>query len=154
MDTTAIFGALLGAGIALMVVYFLIMLLMLISTWIIFEKAKQPGWAILIPIYNILVMLRVAKLHWAWIFMVIAAVIPIVGTFAVLIFFGIIVPIKISKNFGQGGGFAVGMILLPYIFYPILAFNKKMQYVDNEGEPVNIENLTAAKPEEEIKIEE
>jgi hypothetical protein len=153
MDTNAIFGALLGAGIALMVVYFLIMLLMLISTWIIFEKAKQPGWAILIPIYNILVMLRVAKLHWAWIFMILAAIIPIVGTFAVLIFFGIIVPIKISKNFGQSSGFAVGMILLPYIFYPILAFNKNMQYVDNEGEPVTVEKITSASTEEETKAE-
>jgi VIT1/CCC1 family predicted Fe2+/Mn2+ transporter len=34
----------------------------------------------------------------------------------------IILNIDIAKNFGQGVGFGIGLIFLPFIFYPILGF--------------------------------
>ncbi len=127
MDSN-VFSLLVGAGTAILVIYFLMMVLMIVSMWMVFEKAKQPGWAAIIPIYNLIIYLRISSLHWAWVFLIFASIIPIVGFLAVWVFFGIILPIRAAKNFGQSGGFAVGLILLPFIFWPIMAFNKSIQW--------------------------
>ncbi|MDA3820963.1 MAG: DUF5684 domain-containing protein [Candidatus Delongbacteria bacterium] len=158
MDSN-VFSLLVGAGAAILVIYFIIVVLMIVSYWIMFEKAKQPGWAAIIPIYNLIILLRTASLHWAWVFLIFAGIIPIVGFLAVWVFFGIIVSIRVAKNFGQTGGFAVGLILLPFIFYPILAFNKKIQWtgvlnkkdVEVGGE---YKEKKEEKPAEETKEEE
>ncbi|OHA88280.1 MAG: hypothetical protein A2653_00910 [Candidatus Zambryskibacteria bacterium RIFCSPHIGHO2_01_FULL_43_25] len=41
-----------------------------------------------------------------------------------LVVIGLIVPSRISRVFGHGIGMSLGLILLPFIFYPILGFNK------------------------------
>ncbi|MFP4664518.1 MAG: DUF5684 domain-containing protein [Bacteroidales bacterium] len=123
-----LFSVLVGVGSALIVIYFLILILMVISMWMVFEKAKQPGWAAIIPIYNLIIYLRISSLHWAWVFLIFAVFIPVVGALAVWVFFGIILPIRAAKNYGQSGGFAVGLILLPFIFWPIMAFKKDIQW--------------------------
>ena len=91
-----------------------IAVLIIASFWRIFEKAGQPGWAALIPIYNAYVMCLVAGRPGWWL---VLFLIPIVN-----IVIGIMVAIDIARKFGKGGGFVVGMILLGFIFYPILAF--------------------------------
>ena len=82
--------------------------------WKIFTKAGKPGWASIIPIYNVFVMLDIAGKP-AWWFLLF--LIPFVNFIV-----GILVIAGIATNFGKGGGFVVGMILLPIVFYPILAF--------------------------------
>lgn len=37
--------------------------------------------------------------------------------------------IGLAKNFGLSGGYAVGLILVPVVFYCIIAFSKKIHYV-------------------------
>ncbi len=137
MDPQALLSGLFAAGAVVLVIMFLVQVLMIISYWMIFEKAKQPGWAILIPIYNIIVMLRMGSLHWAFVFLIFAGIIPIVGALGVFAFFGIILPLRIAKNFGQSGGFAVGLILLPVVFLPMLAFKKDIQWTGelDKGKP-------------------
>src|SRR6056297_2397881 len=98
MDSN-VFSLLVGAGTAILVIYFLMMVLMIVSMWMVFEKAKQPGWAAIIPIYNLIIYLRISSLHWAWVFLIFASTIPIVGFLAVWVFFGIILPIRAAKNF-------------------------------------------------------
>lgn len=88
--------------------------LILASMWRINEKAGQPGWAAIVPIYNFVVLLRIAKKPWWWILLFL---IPIVN-----IIIAILVIVAIARNFGKGIGFAIGMMLLGFIFYPILAF--------------------------------
>lgn len=89
-------------------------LFMIICQWKIIEKAGKPGWAAIIPIYNIIVMFQIAgKPEW-WIILLI---VPLVN-----VAIGIMTIIALAEKFGQGAGFGVGMILLPIIFYPILAF--------------------------------
>jgi hypothetical protein len=82
--------------------------------WRIFTKAGEPGWASIIPIYNYYVILKIAGRPWWWLLLYF---IPIVNF---IIF--IIVSIDLAKAFGKGGGFAAGLIFLPFIFIPILAF--------------------------------
>lgn len=89
--------------------------LMIVSAWKVYTKAGQPGWAAIIPIYNIIVLLRIVGRPWWWI---IGCVIPFVN-FVVFI----IIAVDLAKVFGKGIGFAIGLILLAFIFYPILAFS-------------------------------
>ena len=156
MDSQALLSGLFAAGAVVLVIMFLIQVLMIVAYWVIFEKAKQPGWAILIPVYNIIVMLRLGSLHWAFFFLIFAAIIPIVGMLALFAFFGVILPLRIAKNFGQEGGFAVGLILLPIVFYPILAFKKDIQWkgeLDKKAQGVGNEfkEETKEEPKKEVK---
>ena len=82
--------------------------------WKVFEKAGQPGWACLVPVYNLFLLVRIVGKPDIWIvFMFIPFVNMIIG---------ILLAIELAKCFGQGTGFGIGLILLPMIFYPILGF--------------------------------
>lgn len=95
------------------------------AEWKLFSKANQPGWAIFIPIYNILVLLNVAKMSWWNILLMLIPVVNIVIAFMIYI--------NVAKNYGKDAGFGVGMVLLPIIFIPIIAFGSAV-YVDNRVE--------------------
>lgn len=97
-----------------LIIYFAIVILMIISVWRIFIKANEPGWACIIPIYNVIVLLRVVDKPWWWLFLL---MIPLVN-----IVIAIIVMVALAESFDKGGMFAVGLVLLPFVFYPILAF--------------------------------
>jgi hypothetical protein len=106
----------LGAGLGMVgvIVWVAFAVLMIASMWKIFTKAGKPGWAAIIPIYNIIVLLEIAgKPLWWFILMLI----PFVN---IVVF--IMVLVSIAKNFGKGVGYAIGMLLLPFIFYPMLGF--------------------------------
>jgi hypothetical protein len=110
VPTGLIGGVSAGVGI----VYLAIIILMIAAMWKIFTKAGKPGWAAIIPIYNTIVLLEVVgKPIWWFLLMFI----PFVN-FIILI----IVDLELAKKFGQSTGFAIGLILLPVIFYPILGF--------------------------------
>ena len=117
MDNTAAVQAA-GAGSVVLTIIWLVVMLFLyvIPMWKIYSKAGKPGWAILIPIYNIIVLIQVAKRNPAeflWL------IVPIAN-----IIFPILWIVGISKAFGKSGGFAAGMIFLPFIFIPILGYGK------------------------------
>ncbi|MBY0347289.1 MAG: hypothetical protein GTN67_04190 [Hydrotalea flava] len=94
--------------------YLAIILLVLIAQWKIFEKAGQPGWACIIPIYNFIVLMRVIGKPWWWLLLMLIPVVNIV--------FAIWSVNLLSKSFGKEEGFTIGLLILPFIFYPILAF--------------------------------
>jgi hypothetical protein len=108
------------------IVYAVITLVFVIAGWRIFEKAGEAGWKVLIPIYNTLVLLKIVGRPWWWILLML---IPIVN-----IVIWIIVAIDLSKSFGHGGGFAVGLIFLPFIFGLVLGFGSD-RYVGPGGHP-------------------
>ena len=89
-------------------------ILMIAAFWKIYSKAGQPGWACIIPIYNLYIWCKVVGRPWWWILLLL---IPFVN-FIILI----ILLIDLAKSFGKGAGFGIGLILLPIIFFPILGF--------------------------------
>lgn len=109
----------------------LFLFLMIASTWIIFKKAGRPGWAAIVPIYNAVVQFQVAKMNPWLILLYLLAIIPIVGSI-VCVVLGIVVTAKLGTAFNKGAGFILGMILLPFIFYPILAFGGSTYDFDDE----------------------
>ena len=94
--------------------YIAIYVLIVAGWWMMFTKAGEAGWKAIIPIWNILVLLRIVGREAWWI---ILFLIPIVS-FVIWI----IVALDLAKSFGRGTGFAVGLIFLPMIFAPILGF--------------------------------
>jgi hypothetical protein len=104
-DTGSLIGAVIGGLIGLFI---------LASMWIVFTKAGQPGWAVIIPIYNIIVLLRVAGKPWWWLFLF---MIPLVNIYAAFVTYT-----NIAKAFGKSTLFGLGLMFLSPIFFPILAF--------------------------------
>ncbi|MCA1744387.1 MAG: DUF5684 domain-containing protein [Bacteroidales bacterium] len=89
-------------------------LFLLVALWNIFEKAGKPGWTAIIPIYNLLIFLQIIGKPWWWIFLIIIAPLNLI--------FGIWAINLLSKSFGKGVWYTVGLIFLPYIFIPVLSF--------------------------------
>ncbi len=82
--------------------------------WKMFEKADQPGWGILVPIYNLFLIVRVAGLP-GWMFLLL--LIPVLNFVAI-----VIVSLELGKRFSKGVGFTIGLIFLPAVFYALLGF--------------------------------
>ncbi len=91
-----------------------IAILIIVSTWKVYQKAGQPGWASIVPIYNFIVLLEVVGQPIWWILLFFIPFINIIFIF--------IVYHELSKSFGQNIGFTLGLIFLPFIFFPMLAF--------------------------------
>lgn len=86
--------------------------LLLVSYWKIYAKAGQPGWACIIPIYNVIVLLRIVKKPWWWLLLMLIPIVDIV--------LGIIMIHRLSRSYGHDVGFTLGLIFLGIIFVPIL----------------------------------
>ena len=87
-------------------------------------ESRTAGWAAIIPIYNLIVLLQIAgkPLWWFFLFLI-----PIVN-----LVMAILVCIAVAEKFGKGAGFGVGLALLGFIFFPILGFGSA-QYQGNQS---------------------
>ena len=103
-----------GGSAVLSIIWFIVGILMIVAMWKVFTKAGKPGWAAIIPIYNIIVILQMIGRPVWW---VILFLIPFVN----LIIF-VMVCIDVAKSFGKGSGFGIGLWLLAPIFWLILGF--------------------------------
>ena len=101
-------------------------LLVIVAQWMIYEKAGKPGWACIIPIYNMLVLLEIVGKPWWWLLLIMIPGINIIFTIWVLNL--------LSKSFGKDVGFTVGLILLSVVFFPILGFGSS-KYIGPAGAP-------------------
>lgn len=110
-DTTSNAAGAVGGGVG-GIVGAVVGLLIIISLWKIFAKAGQPGWAAIIPIYNYYIWCKIVGRPGWWVLLLIVCF-PI---------FFIILCIDLAKSFGHGVGFALGLIFLGIIFFPVLAF--------------------------------
>ncbi|HEX5416565.1 MAG TPA: DUF5684 domain-containing protein [Chloroflexota bacterium] len=106
------------------IIYLAIIVAVIAGIWKMFQKANQPGWGAIIPFYNYYLMLKIAGRPGWWL---ILYFIPVVN-----LIIDIIVMLDIAKAFGKGTGFGIGLILLPFIFLPILGFGDA-QYVGVGG---------------------
>ena len=88
--------------------------LMIASVWKVFTKAGKPGWACLVPIYNLIVILDIAGKPVWWFILFFIPVVNLVVSFMTYI--------SLAERFGKGAGFGIGLLLLGFIFFPILGF--------------------------------
>ena len=101
-------------GTVMGLIYLAVVVLVIAGGWKMFVKAGKPGWGIIIPIYNQILMIDIAGRPLWWIILMFIPVVNLVVC--------IIVSIDIAKKFGKGTGFGVGLTFLPFIFMPMLGF--------------------------------
>lgn len=103
------FGALI-----VLVVYLAIIVAVVAGMWKMFAKAGQPGWAAIVPIYNLFILLKIVGRPWWWLLLMFIPLVSIVVA--------VVVCIDLAKSFGKGVGYAIGLILLGFVFIPLLGF--------------------------------
>ena len=101
-------------GMIIGVIYLAILIICIVSVWKVFTKAGKPGWASIVPIYNIIVFLEIAEKPVWWF---ILFFIPFLG-----LIWAILALVSFVERFGKGAGYVIGMLFLPFIFWPMLAF--------------------------------
>ncbi len=115
-----------GIGGGIIALYLIVFVVVVIGMWKVFQKAGEEGWKAIIPIYNMWTLLKIVGRPGWWI---ILFFIPIVN-----FIIWIIVANDVSKSYGKGVGFTVGLVLLSPIFICILGFGDA-QYVGPQGQP-------------------
>jgi hypothetical protein len=134
-------------GLLFWIVLIVLVALLVSSKWIVFVKAGRPGWQAFIPVYELLVRLRLVERPSWWLLpqvllyggelarttLVLLGLIQSIAAVVVvlLIIFilalatmgiGILVDIEFARRFGKSTAFGIGLWLLPFVCYPILAF--------------------------------
>lgn len=115
----------------------------IIGKWKLFKKAGKPGWASIIPYYNNWVLVEISGCKW-WFFLIIIGSSLISLNFdyhinettsigfnlynllgSIVNFLGMLcVNYNISKKCNKDMAYAIGLTILPFIFYPMLGFGK------------------------------
>ena len=115
-DGGAVAGGLIAGlfGLVFAVFALVLTIVMIASMWKIFDKAGKPGWAAIIPIYNLIVLLEIIEKPIWWI---VLFFLPFVNVIA-----AVLIDIELAKKFGKDALFGIGLLLLPIVFFPILAF--------------------------------
>jgi hypothetical protein len=110
-----------------MVVILAVIVVIVAGMWKVFTKAGKPGWAAIVPIYNIYILIEIVGRPTWWLALLLLAFIPFIGSIALL---GVLFVLywDVAKSFGKDIGFAIGLTLLGPIFWPILGFGSA-QYI-------------------------
>jgi hypothetical protein len=86
--------------------------------WVsVFRKAGLPGWAALVPGYNIyLLVVGVGRLSLLWFILLWVPVVNIIAA--------ILVNMEVARRFGRSEAFGLGLAVFGFVFYPVLGFGK------------------------------
>ena len=95
-------------------------ILVIVSLWMIFKKAGKPGWASIVPIYNIIVLIQIVGLP---LWYLVLLIIPFANIYAIFKIY-----IELAHKFGKSTGFGVLSVFFSEICLPILAFDKNATY--------------------------
>ncbi|MDG1146912.1 MAG: CCC motif membrane protein [Crocinitomicaceae bacterium] len=104
----------------------------IIANWKIYEKAGKPGWAVLIPVYNTIVLLEIVRKPIWWIALMF---IPIANLVVIILIY-----IELAKVFGKDSGFALGLVFLSPIFIMILGFGDAKYIAPASQEPAGFDS--------------
>lgn len=110
-------------GAIFMIVWLAIIILVIVGMIKTFTRmGYDDAWWLIIPILNIVFMLKVIEKPIWWI---VIFFIPFVGAFFGL-YVGWLLASKVAKAYGKSDGYAVGLLLLGFVFYPLLGFGSEM----------------------------
>jgi hypothetical protein len=104
------------------VVFWLVFLAVFVGLYLVYgyvmsrihRKAGNPPWWGFVPIVNEYGLIKLAGREPWWLLLYFIPCVNIIPS--------IIIPIDVAKSFGKDALWAVGLIFLPFIFFPILAF--------------------------------
>ena len=123
--------------VIIMIISLLLSVLLIVSMWKIYKKAGKPGWAAIVPVYNIIVLLEIAELP---LWYLVLFIVPFANIYAMFKIY-----IELAHKFGKSTGFGVASVFFSIVCFPILAFNKNIVYknasvVENNVDSVNAQN--------------
>lgn len=107
-------GTALGVGLFVTVLCLVLVVVTIAGTWKTFQKAGKPGWASIVPIYNLIVLLEITGKPTWWIILLL---IPLVNLVILIMLYH-----QLSLSFAQGAGMTILLILLPFVGWPMLGF--------------------------------
>jgi hypothetical protein len=127
----------------LTIVYLVVIVVAIAALWKMFAKAGEPGWAAIVPFYNVYTEFKIAGMN-PWMFLLMF--IPVVN-----IVIGIMMAIKLGERFGKGGAWSFFLLVLIPIGYLILGFGKDPylplpQYSTGGYAPAGLYNPPPAPP--------
>lgn len=114
MDEQAGIGLAIVFGVIFFVIGMGLAVAMIAGLWKVFVKAGKPGWAAIIPIYNYVVMIEIIGKPMWWLVLLLVPYVNFVGI--------ILVNLELAKRFGKSTGFAILMVFLPFVAFPMLGF--------------------------------
>ena len=149
-DTYGTTSTAVGALGAMVVVFFVIIIgialavsvCSIVGQWKALKKAGKNGWEALIPYYNNWTFCNVVGINPWWVIVVLVSslvlsYIPYIGSilsYAISIYFTVILNVSVARSFGKSDGYAAGLIFLAPIFWLMLG-GKNAQYVG--AKPMN-----------------
>ncbi|GAB4294727.1 MAG: hypothetical protein Kow0068_19510 [Marinilabiliales bacterium] len=98
----------------LLIICLISFVILCVSFWKIFKVKRYAGWKSLVPVYNIIVLLKITGNKTSYLFLLL---LPIVNMVIILI-----ILMDLAKVFDKSKAFTAGLIFLPIIFIPVLAF--------------------------------
>lgn len=123
----------------LLLIFIAVIVLQIIGLWKMFEKAGEEGWKAIIPVYNKIVLCKLVGITPWWLliigilyilcFMPFINIIIFLPTFASIYYFIIILAISTARSYGKHEAWAVGIIFVPWLFYPMIGFKKETKYI-------------------------
>lgn len=140
LNLESIFAAFAAFGLTILIIGLVLNLISLIAMWKIYVKCGKPGWASIVPIYNGWVLFEIVDLP-GWLILL-----PVANAIG-----GLIALFRLSRKFGKGIGFGLGLLFLNIIFICILAFGKDMP-VEEETQENSGPDLMANDPNENGQI--
>lgn len=105
-----------GFPVLILLIALTVSVLIIAGQWIVFQKAGHAGWKSLVPLYNMYILMQISGKPGWWMFLLF---IPLVGLIVYLF-----AMLSLAKKFGRSELFGVGLLLLPMIFFPLLAFGE------------------------------
>ncbi|MFH2204157.1 MAG: DUF5684 domain-containing protein [Elusimicrobiota bacterium] len=103
-----------GPNAIVLLIQLAIVVVSIAALWKVFVKAGKPGWAAIIPFYNLYVLLVIAGKPGWWLILLFVPLVNLVFAFLAML--------ALARAFGKGVGFAIGLYLIGFVFFPILAF--------------------------------
>jgi hypothetical protein len=110
-------------------IFLLFVIIAMEAQWKIYKKAGKEGWATLVPIYNIVVLLEIVGKPVWWIILL---MIP-----GINLIFSIWIINLLAKKFGKEESYTIGLLILPFIFYPLLGLSK-LEFRKTEVVPLGV----------------
>jgi hypothetical protein len=101
-------------ALGVLAVQLVIAVVYLAGVWKVFTKANRAGWAAIVPIYNLYVMLEIGDNKWWWLLVLLVPLIQLYALYKI--------HAGVARSFGKGVGFALGLTFLGMIFFPLLGF--------------------------------
>ncbi len=122
MESTASNLFLAGFTAVYVIICLAISIFYIACQWILVAKSGQPGWSVIVPIYNYYIQLKIGGKPGWWLLLMLIPVVDIVIAIIALNAF--------LKAYGRGGaGPLLLMLFFPIFYLPYLAFSKNVQYV-------------------------